>query len=139
MPTPPRHRQINRIKRQRMARVAFERLVARALDGIPEPFRSRLENVGVVVEDYPSRRILRDLGLPPGQTLLGLYDGIPLTARGESYNLVPPDRIIIFRLPILQMCNSPEEVVDQVRRTVLHEVAHFYGIGDAELNQMGFG
>lgn len=119
-------------------RVAFERLVAQALEDIPEPFSTRLENVAVVVEDRPSRKLLERLGMHPGETLLGLYDGIPLTARGESYNLVPPDRIIIFRLPILEACQTAEEVVSEVRRTVLHEVAHFYGIDDAELERMGF-
>ena len=76
--------------------------------------------------------------MPPGETLLGLYEGTPLTERGESYNLAPPDRIIIFRVPILEMCGTAEEVIDEVRRTVLHEVAHFYGMSDDELDRMGF-
>lgn len=115
----------------------FERLVAEAFEGIPEPFRSKLVNVALVVQEKPSRELLSSLGMPPGETLLGLYDGIPLTARGEGYNLVPPDRIIIFRRPILECCRTAEDVREQVRRTVLHEVAHFYGISDEELRRMG--
>jgi predicted Zn-dependent protease with MMP-like domain len=140
MPRLPRRKRHDRPSRSRSGRIGppgFERLVARAVDGIPEPFRSRLENVAVVVEDRPSRELLASLGMSPGETLLGLYDGIPLTERGDWYNMVPPDRIIIFRLPILEMCRTREEVVEEVRRTVLHEVAHFYGIGDDELDRMG--
>jgi predicted Zn-dependent protease with MMP-like domain len=95
-------------------------------------------NVALVVEEKPSPALLSSLGVPHGETLLGLYDGIPLTERGDWYNLVPPDRIIIFRRPILESCHSVEEIREEVRRTVLHEVAHFYGIGDDELDRMGF-
>lgn len=139
MPRLPRLRRVHLRRRRegRIARREFERLVVDAVSGIPEPFRSKMDNVGIVVEDHPSRELLASLGMSPGETLLGLYDGIPLTER-VSYNLVPPDRIIIFRLPILEMCRSREEVVAEVRRTVLHEVAHFYGIDDEELDRMGF-
>ncbi len=126
-----------RLRELRVARREFERLVASALGGIPEPFLSRLENVATVVEDYPSRELLRSLGIPPGETLLGLYEGIPLTQRA-GYNLTVPDRITIFRMPILQMCRSAADVVEEVRRTVVHEVAHYYGIDDDELHRMGF-
>ncbi len=128
-----------RSARRFVSRAAFDRLVARALAGIPEPFRSRLENVAVIVEERPSRELLASMGVPRGDTLLGLYDGIPLPERGESYNLAPPDRIIIFRAPILEACESADEIVEEVRRTVLHEVAHFYGIGEDELEEMGYG
>ncbi len=115
----------------------FEQLVVEALEGIPEPFRSRLQNVAIVAEEEPSPELLEGLGMEPDETLLGLYDGIPLTERGDWYNLTPPDRIILFRRPILALCQSADEVRDEVRRTVLHEVAHFYGIGDEELGRMG--
>ncbi len=115
----------------------FEQLVVEALEGIPEPFRSRLQNVAIVAEEEPSPELLEGLGMEPDETLLGLYDGIPLTERGDWYNLTPPDRIILFRRPILALCRSTEEVREEVRRTVLHEVAHFYGIGDEELGRMG--
>lgn len=115
----------------------FERLVVEAIEGIPEPFRSRLVNVAVVVEEEPSDELLASFGMSKNETLFGLYDGIPLTSRGEGYNLVPPDRIIIFRRPILEAYRSLNEIREQVRRTVLHEVAHFYGISDEELRRMG--
>lgn len=136
----PRLRNLRRGRHRRVGgRTEFERLVAQALRDIPEPFRSKLENVAVVVEERPSRDLLESLGIPSGETLLGLYDGIPLTARGDSYNLAPPDRIIIFRQPILEICSTPREVVDEVQKTVRHEVAHFYGIDDDELERMGYG
>ena len=122
----------------RPGRVEFDRLVGEALDEIPEPFLSKLENVAVVVEDDPDPGLLDSLGMSRHETLLGFYDGIPLTARGDWYNLVPPDRILIFRKPILELCSSQEEIREEVRRTVLHEVAHYYGIDDAELDRMGF-
>ncbi len=115
----------------------FDRLVMEALREIPEPFRSRLTDVAILSEEEPSTELVRSLGIEPPETLLGLYDGIPLTQRGDSYNLVPPDRIILFRRPIFAMAKTPKDVREQVRRTVLHEVAHFYGIGDEELRRMG--
>lgn len=118
-------------------RAAFERLVADALREIPEPFRSRLENVAIIAEEYPEPELLENLGMSPADTLLGYYEGIPLTERGDWYNLTPPDRIILYRRPILAICETPEEIREEVRRTVLHEVAHFYGISDEELERMG--
>lgn len=118
-------------------RALFDRLVVEALETIPEPFGSRLHNVAIVAEEEPSRALLESLGMGPGDTLFGLYDGIPLTERGDWYNLVQPDRIILFRRPIMAACESVEEIREEVRRTVVHEIAHFYGIGDDELHRMG--
>lgn len=137
MPRPGRGRKLSHPRRSGDRDRGFERLVADALEGIPEPFRSRLVNVAVVVEERPSRELLASFGMSADETLLGLYDGIPLTSRGEGYNLVPPDRIIIFRRPILELCRTTDELREQVRRTVLHEVAHYYGISDEELERMG--
>jgi predicted Zn-dependent protease with MMP-like domain len=121
-----------------VSRRRFERLVDEALREIPEPFRSRLENVAIVVEDWPRRDQLSSLDMDENMTLLGLYEGIPLTARGDSYNLVAPDKITLFRRPIMDICRSPAEIRAQVRTTVLHEVAHYYGIDDEELDRMGY-
>ncbi len=118
-------------------RERFERLVAEALREVPEPFRSRLENVAVVLEEEPSPELLESMGMSREETLLGLYEGIPLTERGDWYNLAAPDRIVLFRRPLLAVCQTAEEIREQVRLTVLHEVAHFYGIGDEELERMG--
>jgi predicted Zn-dependent protease with MMP-like domain len=109
---------------------AFEALVGEALDGIPDALGRLMQNVAVFVEDQRS----------PG--LLGLYQGVPLTERanyGVSFGGLPmPDRITIFRLPICRLCDSADEVVRQVRITVVHEVAHHFGIDDARLAQLGW-
>lgn len=118
-------------------RQRFDQLVADALEEIPEPFRSRMENVAIVVEDAPTADLLASLGMSREETLLGFYDGIPLIERGDWYNLAPPDRIMIFRRPIQAICTTAEEIREQVRITVLHEIAHFYGIDDDELDRMG--
>jgi predicted Zn-dependent protease with MMP-like domain len=107
----------------------FEELVGDALDLLPEELADLLNNVVVVVEDDP----------PPGdEQLLGLYDGIPLTERDRWYSGVLPDRITIFRRPLLAMCTSREEVVEEVRITVLHEIAHHFGISDERLEELGY-
>jgi predicted Zn-dependent protease with MMP-like domain len=115
----------------------FERLVAEAMDGLPERFRRRLANVDVVVEDEPSREQLVSAGLPPGETLLGLYQGTPLTERTSYYGMVLPDKISIFRGPIERYCRSRREIREQVRQTIVHEFAHHFGLSDEELDELG--
>ena len=109
-----------------VTREEFEDLVGEGLDLIPDELARLMDNVVVLVEDYP----------PNGRRLLGLYHGVPLTERGTNYFGILPDTITIYRLPILQMCNSTEEVVYQVRRTVVHEVAHHFGISDDRLHEL---
>lgn len=105
----------------------FEDMVVTALDSLPEELGRLMRNVAVTVE--------HDAG-PRG--LLGLYQGIPLTSRGSWYAGVLPDRIIIYRRAICAICGSEDEVVEQVRRTVIHEVAHHFGIGDQRLAELGW-
>lgn len=105
----------------------FEQLVSDALDDVPPEFANHIENVAVVVENGSLE-----------STLLGLYEGIPLTRRTLGYSGVGPDRITIFRLPILARCRTEAEVQEQVRRTVLHEVGHYFGIGDRRLRELGW-
>ena len=107
----------------------FEELVADALDAIPDDLWRLMDNVAVVVREGT-----------PGSSLLGLYDGVPLTERDAGYggSMVMPDRISIFRLPILAMCADEAEVVEQVRVTVIHEVAHHFGIDDERLHELGW-
>jgi predicted Zn-dependent protease with MMP-like domain len=107
----------------------FERLVAEALDGIPAAIGRLIDNVAVFVEDDS-----------PSGNLLGLYQGVPLTRR-ENYGLGGgmPDRITIYRLPILSRCESEADVVDAVRITVVHEVGHHFGLTDARLRELGYG
>jgi predicted Zn-dependent protease with MMP-like domain len=115
----------------------FEQLVVEALDDLPEFFRQKLQNVEVVVSDWPTEAERRAVGLKPGQLLFGLYQGIPLTKRTSYYGLVLPDKITIYRKPIEQVCQTPERIKDQVQRTVKHELAHHFGIDDARLRQLG--
>jgi predicted Zn-dependent protease with MMP-like domain len=105
----------------------FGTLVEEALDGIPPELGRRMRNVAVVVEDHG--------GSP---NLLGLYQGVPLTERTTGYGGVLPDRITIYRLPILARCRTHEDVVRQVRITVIHEVAHHFGIDDDRLDELGW-
>ena len=120
-----------------MPRVRFERLVRRALARLPAAFQERLNNVDVLVERRPSERVLRSAGVRQGDTLLGLYVGVPLTARTGGYHLNLPDRIIIFQEPLEAGSANARDLVWQVRRTVLHELAHHFGIDDDRLAELG--
>jgi len=117
------------------AREVFEELVADALDSLPEEIAAAMENVEVVVEDEPSRADLARL--PRGHTLLGLYHGIPLTNR-YGYGNTMPDKISIFRGPITRVARTREAIREQVQRTVIHEVAHHFGISDERLHELGW-
>ena len=119
-----------------MDRKGFEWLVARAVNSLPEEFHTRLENIDVVVEDWPSQGQLAEARLRWGQTLLGLYEGVPLTKRGRHYGLVPPDKITIFQKPIEAKCSHNAEITTEIQRVVRHEIAHHFGIGDARLRQI---
>ena len=113
----------------------FEQLVADALDSIPEQLGRLMDNVAVFVQDWPSRRQLAGRS----GTLLGLYEGIDLTRRSPlSYGAVMPDRITIFRGPISSIARSEEHLVAMVTETVIHEVAHHFGISDARLAELGW-
>jgi predicted Zn-dependent protease with MMP-like domain len=123
----------------RIGREAFEELVAEALETLPDDFHEKMENVEVVVEDWPTREEMLSVGLRPGETLFGLYQGIPRTQRTSSYNLVLPDKITIFRGPLLAYCgHRPDRLREEVRRVVLHEIAHHFGIGDERLHELGY-
>jgi predicted Zn-dependent protease with MMP-like domain len=117
---------------------AFEGLVAEALDDLPEYIQQRLENVAVVVEHEPSRERLAKLGFDDSQTLLGLYEGINRVDRSAGYHLVTPDRITLFRLPILDEVGLHDRsaIREEIRKTIIHEVAHHFGIDDAALEQL---
>ena len=105
----------------------FEEMVVTALDSLPEELGRLMTNVAVTVEHGPG---------PPG--LLGLYEGIPLTDRSTQYAGVLPDHITIYRQAICAICDSDQEVADEVRRTVIHEIAHHFGIGDSRLDELGW-
>ncbi len=105
----------------------FEELVGDALDAIPEALGRHMDNVWVVVEERAR-----------GEDLLGLYEGVPLTERDQYGGMVLPDRITIYRRPICEMCESEDDVVETVRETVIHEVAHHFGIDDDRLDELGW-
>jgi len=114
-----------------LSRAEFEELVGRALDEVPAELLRLTQNVVVLVEDEP----------PPGEggDVLGLYEGIPLTERGGSYSGVLPDHIRIFQGPLQRMCRSHAEMVDEITITVVHEIAHHFGIDDDRLHALGYG
>lgn len=120
-----------------MENVLFEQFVAEALEALPEVFRSRLENVEIVVEDWPDRRTMRLAGVRSPADLLGFYHGVPLTQRTSGYMLVLPDKITLYRQPILMRCRTPEEVRALVAQTLRHEIAHYFGIDDERLVEIG--
>ncbi len=115
---------------------SFEALVDRALAGIPAPFNRALDEVAIVIADEPTREELREAGLRPDETLYGLYDGVPRTEWG--YDEVPyPNKITLYRLPLEEDFPDPRELAEEVRETVIHELAHHLGIDDDRLDELG--
>ncbi|MEE9218272.1 MAG: metallopeptidase family protein [Acidobacteriota bacterium] len=121
-----------------MTRRQFERLLEETLEKLPGEFRRRLENVEVVVQRRPDPELLDELGVPEDETLFGLYQGVPLPEREETQEPRMPDRILIFQEPIEEACASRAEVEAEVRRTLLHEVAHHFGLDEARLQKLGW-
>ena len=119
-----------------MQRRDFEQLVVEALEALPQRFRRHVQNIAVVVEEVPSRELLEFLGLWPEGTLLGLYEGVPLPERGYGYGNILPDRITIFQRPIETMCCTPHEIRDVVQDTVIHELGHYFGFDDEQLDDL---
>ncbi len=111
----------------------FEELVADALDGLPEEFLQKLDNIDIVVEDEPSEDELRRLGIKPPNTLLGLYHGVPRNKRGRGYANVLPDKITIYMKPIESLCRNEEELKEKVREVVMHEIGHYFGLSEREI------
>ena len=121
----------------RLSSNEFEELVAGGLELIPDEFRPFLDNIQVIVEGEPSAELLEKMGVPPCKTLFGLYTGTPLPERGIMYSGFP-DRIIIFQRPFLEKFEHPDAIRHEVARTVLHEIAHHFGIGDDRLAELGW-
>ena len=113
--------------------------VVRVLDKLPRRFRKHLQNIEIVVEDKPGRDLMLSVGLDPRHdTLYGLYQGVPLPDRSAFYPPILPDKITIFSQPLLRDFSDPEELRDQIRTTVLHEIAHFFGFDDDEIDKLGY-
>jgi len=115
----------------------FEELVADAIDSLPEEFQARLENIDIVVADEPTSTQLRKSDIDEGDTLLGLYEGVPLPDRTAGYTFIMPDKITIFQKPIEAVCRNDSEIVTEIQRVVRHEVAHHFGIDDDRLEELG--
>ena len=114
----------------------FAQLVTTAIEDLPQEFLTKLENVDVVVEGYPTPAKLRKSGLRRGETLLGLYEGVPQTRRTSYYGMVLPDKITIFQKTIEAKCRNDAELYTEVKRVVKHEIAHHFGISDARLREI---
>ena len=114
----------------------FEQLVADALEDLPRDIKKFLDNVQVTVANQPSSSVLGKLGLGPGHLLFGLYQGVPKTRRSSRYGLVLPDKITIYQCPMERVHTSPAAIRAQVRKTVLHELAHHFGISDQRLREL---
>jgi predicted Zn-dependent protease with MMP-like domain len=122
-----------------MTREQFEEEIIQALDLVPDEFRPYLTEVAIVVEDWPSPEQRRRRRLRPHETLFGLYEGVPRPQRHLGYNMALPDRITLFQGPLTEYAGPHQELLrQQVRRTVLHEIAHHFGFGEERLRELGY-
>ena len=116
----------------------FEELVGQALDSLPPEIEAGLDNVAIIIQDWPSREQMEDNGIRDRYGLLGLYEGIALPDRGGGYNMVAPDKITIFQKPLEALRLGSAETVEEIRKTVLHELAHHLGFSDDDLHEIGY-
>ena len=119
-----------------MERERFEHLVGEAVDSLPKRFKKLIQNVAVIVEDTPTRDTRRSVGAPSRSNILGLYHGVPYGHRGPYYGNTPPDVIVIYQKPIESLCATEDEIREQVRDVVIHEVGHYFGFSDRELREI---
>ncbi len=124
--------------RPEMSLEEFGELVEQALTTLPPVIAAAMENVVITVATWPSPEQRRAARLAPGEALYGLYEGIPLDQRTQGYSLVPPDRITIFMYPMVYHYPDPEAIKEQVRRTVLHEIGHHFGMDEQKLRDLGY-
>lgn len=110
----------------------FEALVDRAVERLPEEFARLVENLVIVVEDEPEPELLREMGFEPGEELLGLYQGVPLTERETGYFALP-DQVSLYRGPLLRICHDRRELIQEIRDTLVHELGHYFGLSDEEM------
>ncbi|MFH0787452.1 MAG: metallopeptidase family protein [Pseudomonadota bacterium] len=116
----------------------FKELVTRSLQEIPKEFLEYLENLEIIVEEEPSPEVLQELGLGKEDLLFGLYQGIPRPEKSTFQGVSLPDRITLFRRPILSSCRSKQEILDQIRKTLVHEMAHHFGFPEKRIRQLGY-
>ncbi|MFH0771522.1 MAG: metallopeptidase family protein [Candidatus Omnitrophota bacterium] len=120
-----------------MERRNFEKIVLEALENMPGVFRRRIENVDFIVEDRPTAEQAKFVDNPAGIMILGMYQGVPLSKRGQFYGMVMPDKITIFKRNVEKICKTEEEIRRTIFHTVQHELAHYFGISDDELRRSG--
>ena len=121
-----------------LSREEFRQSVAQAVASLPSRVMEHLSNIDVVVKARPTSEELAMAGTDPGETLFGLYTGIPLTKRSSSYGMVLPDKITLYQRSIEEGCRTKEEVQAQIRKTLLHEIGHHFGLSEEELEQAGY-
>jgi predicted Zn-dependent protease with MMP-like domain len=114
----------------------FNQLITRAMDELPQKYITGLDNVAIVYEDAPSPEQVQKMKLSSHHFLLGLYEGIPLTQRGNGYTFVLPDKITLFKYPILAVVTTEEELFEQIKRTLWHEIAHYYGLNHNRIDEL---
>lgn len=114
----------------------FDELITKALDSLPQKYIQKMQNVAIVIADEPTREQRQKLALRCDQTLFGLYEGIPLTQRGMGYNLVLPDKITLFKRPIVAASPTSKALQEQIRHTLWHEIAHHFGLDHARIHAL---
>lgn len=119
-----------------MTRQRFQQLVEDAINEIPRRFRKEMRNVAVVVEDEPSRELLEEMEMEPGDTLFGLYQGTPLPERSWGFGNALPDRISIYQKPTEEACENDDEIRDCVAETVIHEFGHYFGMSEEQIEEI---
>lgn len=119
-----------------MTRKRFDRLVAEAVQSIPPRFRDEMQNLSIVVDDEPDDDLLAEMGIEPPDTLFGLYQGTPLPERSWSHGNTLPDRIVLFQGPIEDSCDSDDEVIVAIGETLIHEVGHYFGLSEEEIQEI---
>jgi predicted Zn-dependent protease with MMP-like domain len=119
-----------------MKRKEFEDIVLKAMEELPQDIIRKIKNLAVVVEDLPSRELMEQMGLQSPYELLGFYQGVPLGKRGHAYGNVLPDRIILFQRCIERSCRSENEIPSKVRDVLYHEIGHYLGLGEDDLQRM---
>jgi predicted Zn-dependent protease with MMP-like domain len=122
----------------RLSQTEFDAAIDRAIERIPEQLKAHLENIVISVQNRPSRELLDEMNIPPEETLMGVYQGVALTDRSATDPPLYPDSITIFQEPIEDACDSIEEIEEEIEITVVHEIAHFFGIDEDRLAELGY-
>lgn len=122
-----------------VSRKEFDRIVRRAIRRIPEEIRDHLDNILVTVRKRPTPELLAELEIPADETLFGVFQGTPLVERSVTEPPLFPDTIFLFQAPLLEACTSIEELEEEIEITVVHEMAHFLGLSEEDLGELGYG